>query len=142
MSFPLSSLSPKLQAQAAKELYGSKPASAGVSRPLAAPIRQKAGPRLNKLETAFLGYLKAICGDPGWICQQAIKLQLANGCWYTPDFIRITLKSAVATAYEVKGFMRDDANVKLKVAASLYPWIAFYLVQRKKGQWIQTRVLP
>jgi hypothetical protein len=44
MSFPLSSLSPKLQAQAAKELYGSKPASAGVSRPLAAPIRQ--GPPL------------------------------------------------------------------------------------------------
>jgi len=45
-------------------------------------------------------------------------------------------------AYEVKGFMRDDAAVKLKVAASLYPWIKFHLVTRKKGEWIIQEVLP
>lgn len=38
---------------------------------------------------------------------------------------------------------RDDAAVKLKVAARTFPWIAFHLVtKRKGGGWDIQAVLP
>jgi hypothetical protein len=36
---------------------------------------------------------------------------------------------------ETKGFMRDDAAVKLKVAASMYPAFGWLLVTRDKWGW-------
>lgn len=140
---PASAYNAKVQAQIAAA-YGNAPQPP--PKPVSSPIRQKAGPQLNKLELAFLERLKRTY--PGFEpMAQAITLKLANGCRYTPDFVVVRfpeIKEEWATidAYEVKGFMRDDANVKLKVAASLYPWIAFHLVQRKKGIWQITPVLP
>lgn len=52
---------------------------------------------------------------------------------YTPDFLAVSKKF---TMYEIKGFMRDDAMVKIKVAAELFPWFKWVLVTRKKGEWI------
>ncbi len=37
--------------------------------------------------------------------------------------------------HEVKGFMRDDAAVKLKVAAKMHPWWTFRLVKKSKKGW-------
>jgi hypothetical protein len=120
-------------------------AAKAVSLPVA-PLRQKAGDGLNKLERAFLGHLRAICeGSGAQIYPQSITLKLANGCRFTVDFVAAAGRlpeMSMCKAYEVKGFMRDDAAVKLKVAASLYPWIAFHLVTRKKGVWQITPVLP
>ncbi len=94
---------------------------------------------LNRTEQAFLEFLKA----HGWptVLSQAITLRLGNGVRYTPDFVTVG-PDEKAEAWETKGFMRDDAAVKLKVAASLYPWIKFHLVTRKKGEWIIQEVLP
>ena len=104
-----------------------------------ATMRQKSGDGMNGTERAFLAYLgKQDCGAR--IYTQAITLRIANGCRYTVDFI--TVNEFAISAYEVKGFFRDDANVKLKVAASLYPWIKFHLVTRKKGEWRIEPVLP
>ena len=119
--------------------------------PVARPLRQSAG-GLNKLEQAFLGHLPAD-SIHSTVLTQAITLKIANGCRYTPDFVLTggapndpltppCWWGTLLRAYEVKGFMRDDAAVKLKVAASLYPWIAFHLVTRKKGVWQITPVLP
>jgi hypothetical protein len=37
-------------------------------------------------------------------------------------------------AHEVKGFWTDDARVKIKVAAEMYP-IQFIAIKKEKGEW-------
>lgn len=92
----------------------------------------------SKLQLDFLDYLAR--SHPDCIVKgEEITLKLANGVRFTPDawmleqFSQEGEKSPFYrwNAYEVKGFMRDDAAVKLKVAASAWPWITFYLVTRK-----------
>lgn len=93
--------------------------------------------KLNKLERAFLAWLRST--SPPWIGIQCITLKLADDCRYTPDFWTL---GCSLHAHEVKGFMRDDARVKLKVAARMYPMIQFTLVERIKGEWKFTDVKP
>lgn len=69
----------------------------------------------------------------------SIKLRLADRTWYTPDFAVFTNTREIVFI-ETKGFMRDDAAVKLKVAAEQYPRFRFKLVTRSKGQWIETPI--
>ena len=102
-------------------------------------LRQSAQPKLNKLERAF--QLKLICEvPPPSIIEQAIGLKLANGCVYWADFA--VFHGGKIIFYEVKGFMRDDAAVKIKVAATTFPQFNFVLVWRAKGQWKQQTILP
>jgi hypothetical protein len=109
-------------------------------QPAKARIRQKQGDGLNKTERAFLGYLQR--QDTGArIYVQDVTLRLGNGVRYTPDFV-VTNEWRVS-AYETKGFMRDDAAVKIKVAARAYTWITFYLVTKAKhGSWDIQHVQP
>lgn len=101
-------------------------------------LRQKTGEKLNKTETAFLEWLRARFPKES-IRAQAVTLVLGNGVRYTPDFT--SLKDGLA--WETKGFMRDDAAVKIKIAASLYPEIRFHLVtKRKGGDWDIQVILP
>jgi len=135
-------INPRYHAQIAAAL-GEKPAGA---KPM---IRQdRAG--LNKTEAAFLEYLKERFPHVD-VLSQGITLKLGNGTRYTPDFFVSTdatnehaLPVCQCQAWEVKGFMRDDANVKLKVAAAKFSWITFYLVRRqgKTGGWNIQRILP
>jgi hypothetical protein len=132
-------------------LSGNAPMGQGMAKAAkAAPkrIRQNSA-GLNKTEQAFKEHLEAKYDDdliaPNQILSQAVTLKLGNGVRYTPDFMLFWTDSSNAsspTAWEVKGFIRDDAAVKLKVAASQYPWIKFHLVTRKKGEWQIERVLP
>src|SRR5258708_1512548 len=69
--------------------------------------------KLNKLERDYLAHLRL--QGKTWIGVQNITLKLGDDCRYTPDFW--TLSVDELTAWEVKGFFRDDAKVKLKVAA-------------------------
>lgn len=90
--------------------------------------------KLNKTERRFLDYLRS--QNYRIVHIQSITLKIGDDCRYTPDFISITPFSA-QIAWEVKGFFRDDAKVKLKVAARMYPWIVFKLVRwdSKNNQW-------
>ena len=36
---------------------------------------------------------------------------------------------------EVKGFFRDDAKLKFKMAREKYPMFTFHVVRRKGGKW-------
>ena len=141
MSIDPGSLPRRYQDQVAAQLY--KPGSlTAQQKPTAkARLRQKAGDGLNKTERAFLGHLKRQdCGAR--VYAQSITLKLGNGVRYTPDFVAVA-PGDYFHAYEVKGFMRDDAAVKLKVAASTYRWIKFHLVtKRKGGGWDIQAVLP
>lgn len=95
--------------------------------------------QLNKTEAEFLVKLRA--DKWPWIGVQAMKLRLAsNKCTYTPDFI--TVDDGVIVAWEVKGFWRDDARVKIKVAAKEYPFIRFVAVTKTKSGWKEEDFSP
>jgi hypothetical protein len=69
----------------------------------------------------------------GWKFE-AVKLRLADKTFYTPDFL-VVLKDGSLEFHETKGFWRDDARVKIKVAAELYPMFRFAALKKKKGNW-------
>ena len=58
-------------------------------------------------------------------------LRLAPNTFYHPDFIVVFPDRF--EIHEVKGFWRDDAKVKYKVAADMFPWVRFMVVKLKKG---------
>lgn len=97
----------------------------------------------NKTEAAFYAWLEAATSDQ--VFPHAITFLLANGVRYTPDAIRFTKEGRVV-AYEVKGHMRDDAAVKIKVAASRFPKIIFRLATKKRkrdgGGWAIEEIFP
>ena len=73
-----------------------------------------------------------------WYRFEAMKLRLADNTFYTPDFAVMTMDMHIEF-HEVKGFWRDDAKVKIKVAAAQFPMFLFCAItkQAKKdgGGW-------
>lgn len=86
---------------------------------------------MNKLETSFamLQESRKRAGKIVLWRYERFTLKLADDTRYTPDFYVLELDGSVSLI-EVKGFMRDDALVKLKVAASQFPEFRFYLFQK------------
>lgn len=120
---PLKMLPPRVQAmvlaQQAKE--NAPPESVQTEKKL----RQNSK-KLNKTEQRYLEYLQQKMPTTKIRCQE-ITLLIGNGVRYTPDF---AFNAGVNgwQMHETKGFMRDDAAVKIKVAASQYPEFHFRLV--------------
>lgn len=109
-------------------------------------IRQKLGGKLNRTEAEFLEYLQSRYSCPrDAFGVQNVTLEIANGCRYTPDFSAFGILTE-PTFWETKGFMRDDAAVKIKVAARAFPACRFYLVTKRAkklgGGWDVQEVLP
>jgi hypothetical protein len=80
---------------------------------------------------------------------QALTLRLAADTRYTPDFTVLIPQGPGCCrleAHETKGHMEDDARAKVFIAASLFPWITFFVVRsrgRGRGlcrQWTFARV--
>ena len=92
--------------------------------------------RLNKTEAEYAGMLelRKRAGEIAWYAFEAMKLRLADNTFYTPDFA-VMANDGVLEMHEVKGFWQDDARVKIKVAASLYPFrfIAVQVLPKKQG---------
>jgi len=107
-----------------------------------APQVQADVARLNKTERAFLAHLQATLPPGAWIGTQTHTLKLAERCRYTPDFTTLAEDGARLVMWEVKGFWRDDALVKIKTAARLYPYYQFIAAQRKKGEWVLQEFKP
>jgi hypothetical protein len=150
----ITDLPERYQAQIRAQLAGvAHPRTVTVEHATELPPARKLGkPRirqnsagLNKTEQAFSDWLRSNLTMTMVALPQAITLKLANGVRYTPDFFTIEAYNGChrLKAYETKGYMRDDASVKLKVAATLYPWIRFHLVtKRSGGAWQIDPVLP
>jgi hypothetical protein len=64
-----------------------------------------------------------------WYKFEGLKLRLADNTFYTPDFV-VMAADGVLECHEVKGHWQDDARVKIKVAASLYPF-RFFAVKKQ-----------
>jgi hypothetical protein len=108
-----------------------------IAIPEAAPPPSRfVGDRMNKLERAFWERLQAARSDGIFrdIYREPLKLRLAGNTFYTPDFLTYSPFNGMHL-WETKGYMREDAAIKLKVAASMYPSFAWVLVQRDRGRW-------
>lgn len=90
---------------------------------------------MNKLETAYADYLQKLqlAGEVAGYAFESIKFRLAANTFYTPDFVVYSTTGEVEI-HEVKGHWEDDARVKIKVFASLFPFRTL-AVTRKKSEW-------
>ena len=88
---------------------------------------------MNKSEAAY-AQLLASNQNVAWFKFEGFKLRLADNTFYTPDFA-VMLQSGNLECHEVKGFWRDDARAKIKIAADLYPFrfIAVTANAKKRG---------
>ena len=93
----------------------------------------------NKTEDAYEARLKALtaAGTYLWYRFEGLKLRLADNTFYTPDFAVMNANYGLE-CHEVKGFWTDDARVKIKVAAEMYPFRFLAVTARAKklgGGW-------
>lgn len=100
--------------------------------------RLKSG-QMNKTEAAYGQHLelRKRAGEIAWYKFEGLKLRLADNTFYSPDFF-VMLSSGELEVHEVKGakgIFTDDARVKVKVAAELYPFAfkVIYPVPAKAG---------
>jgi len=125
-----------------KPKRGADPAAQAQSPRPAKRIRQDTKPLMNKLEAEWLNFGLSAPRDEAWfVMSQAMRFKLANGLWYKPDFV--VRKPATISAYEVKGphaFRGGFEN--LKMAATTYTWIKWFLVWKENGTWQEQEVLP
>ena len=91
---------------------------------------------MNKTEARYAAYLadQVHLKQVLWFKFEAVKLRLADNTFYTPDFAVLRADCSLEM-HEVKGFWQDDARVKIKVAASIYPFrfIAVTVRAKKNG---------
>lgn len=65
--------------------------------------------------------------------------QIGGGCGYTVDF-KIERPDGSIEMHEVKGYWREAAKVRLKIAAERFPEFRWFIVVRKRGTWAITPV--
>lgn len=90
---------------------------------------------MNKMEAAYGQELEMQrrVGIIDWYAFEPMKFKLADKTYYTPDFI-VMLADGTLEAREVKGFWEDDARVKIKVAAAMFP-LKFSAITKERGAW-------
>lgn len=100
--------------------------------------RRKPG-EMNKLEAEYERALQArqSAGEVLWWSFEAVKLKLAPNTFLTPDFA-VMLADGTIEIHEVKGHWEDDARVKIKVAAAMFPF-QFVAIRKERGAWVEER---
>lgn len=91
---------------------------------------------MNKTEAGYGQHLELLkhAGEVLWYRFEGVKLRLADNTFYTPDFA-VMAATGQMELHEVKGFWEDDARVKIKVAAEMYPFkfLAVKVKTKKDG---------
>ncbi|WP_262414733.1 DUF1064 domain-containing protein [Paraburkholderia sp. UCT2] len=105
----------------------------GAHSPRNRDLGRLGGGTMNGLEKRYAAHLDMLrhAGDVLWFRFEGLKFRLADRTFYTPDFAVIVASGALEL-HECKGFMEEDANVKIKSAASQYPF-TFRLVRKDKS---------
>jgi hypothetical protein len=98
--------------------------------------RLKTG-EMNRTEAAYAAELERqkAAGEVLWWKFEGLKLRLADNTFLTVDFA-VMVKDGTLEMREVKGgYWQDDSRVKIKVAASLYPFrfIGLMPIPKSKG---------
>ena len=113
--------------------------------------KRKAGTK-NRTETAYEAHLGLLlrAGEIQGFMYEGIKLRLADKTWYTPDFL-VFANDGVVEIHDTKGTTRklntknvkvekawceDDAKVKIKVVAEMFPFRTF-MVHKSGNQWVK-----
>jgi len=101
---------------------------------------------MNKTEAAYAAHLQGlvVLGQVEWFMFEGIKFRLAGSTFLTPDFI-VMLPSGEMQIHEIKGWMEDDAAVKIKVCAEAFPFRFFVIRTKPKkagGGWDAREVCP
>lgn len=115
------------------------PRSVGIGKEKAEREPEK-GP--NKTEAAFGRHLEweQQAGRVKWFGFEKIKLRIGKRCWLTIDYIVVTADGAVEFL-DVKGrkgdgyYCKDDAKVKLRAVATIFPFAVAVVWPLQGGGW-------
>lgn len=96
--------------------------------------RMKAG-EMNKTEKEFANHLQRELDHHKILsfAFEPVTLKLAKDLRYTPDFMVHEIDGYI-TFYEVKGFWRDDALAKIKMASEKFPMFRFVSVKKRTAK--------
>jgi hypothetical protein len=105
----------------------------------------KASPRsndMNRTERAYAQHLEALkrAGEIVRWDREPEGLRLADRCVFWPDF-RVVRPDLAVEMHEIKGrsgrafYAKEDAWIKLKVAAQMHPYRFFVIWPRQGGGW-------
>jgi hypothetical protein len=91
---------------------------------------------MNKTEARYAKLLddRLHAGEILWYKFEGVKLRLADNTFYSPDFF-VMLADGTLEVHEIKGFFTEDAKVKVKVAAAMYPF-QFIVIRLVKNEWV------
>jgi hypothetical protein len=112
-------------------IRGMKPAAART------PTRRT----MNGTEAAYAAHLgmRQLAGEiVGWKFE-AVKLRLADGAWFTPDFLILFSDGRIEFA-EIKGHWREAAKVRLRVARELFAPIPIRVIRKGEGGFYEEQV--
>lgn len=92
--------------------------------------------KMNKTEAAYSRHLweLTIAGEVIWFRFQPMRLRLADGSFFTPDFGVLT-RDCLFEFHETKGFWREAARVRIKIAAELFPFRFIAITRPMGGGW-------
>jgi len=130
----------QLPAHVQKQIRDKKPNGSGSALHAKDVMNAKAVPhdhRMNKTEKNYSNHLESlkIAGDIKDWKHEPFNLRLADRTFYKPDFVVINSNDHIEI-HEVKGYaFRDDALVKIKVAAENFPWFKFVGVFWRNRKW-------
>jgi hypothetical protein len=98
-------------------------------------VRRREGV-MNGMELEFYNMLelRRLAGEFSHVYFEQVTLKLAPDLRYTPDFA-VYDDQGLLSFYETKGHFRDDARVKIKMAAEIFPMHSFYLARKIRGCW-------
>lgn len=91
---------------------------------------------MNKTERRYAGHLESlkIAGDIKDYLHEPFNIRLGKRTFYKPDFLVVNAENEIEV-HEVKGYWRDDAKVKIKLAAERVPWFRFKAVYYNANGW-------
>ena len=107
------------------------------------PRKRQSPGTMNKTEAAYAQRLALLqrAGEIRSFRFEPIKFRLADRTFYTPDFM--VVMGDEIQFHEIKGYLpEDDANVKIKVVAEMYPEFQFQMVfaEVRRGELRITKV--
>lgn len=108
-----------------------------VRRSFSRPRPQQTPGQMNKTEQRYQAEVLEILKRAGEIQRykfEGVKFKLAPKTFLTPDFY--VVGNDCIEIHEVKGHWEDDARVKMKVAAEMFPEFKWVAVQWKNKQWV------
>jgi hypothetical protein len=90
---------------------------------------------MNGWETKYAKILEQQrrAGVIAWWRFESMRFKLANGAWFKPDFA-VVQNDGKLELYEVKGYWREAAKLRIKVAADQFPF-TFVVVKKAGSGW-------